>query len=78
MAETFFPWQDPSFALGDAQFWIVALVTALLAIPTGFASEGIAIGATGAGAFIAGGVQQVSQSLSPMYAFPSLEEYSAS
>lgn len=68
MAETFFPWQEPSFDLSDALLWVVAAVTALLAIPTGFAIEGVAIAATGAGAFIAGGVQQVSQSLSPMYA----------
>lgn len=72
MAETFFPWSEPSFPLGDAALWIVALVTALLAIPTGFTSDAVAIAATGVGAFVSGGIQQVSLSLAPVCAVPVL------
>jgi hypothetical protein len=67
MASTFFPWKDPQFPLGDASIWIIAVMTALFAIPGGMEVDAaIVIGAVGAGAFVSAGVQQVTTSLEPV------------
>lgn len=69
IAETFFPWKNPTFILGDATFWIIAILTALLAFPAGMVAEEVAadasIAAAGITAFVAAGVSQVSYSLQP-------------
>ena len=70
MAEIFFPWKTPAFILGDAEFWIVAVVTALLAIPATAVDDpelaaAVGAGLTGVGAFVGAGVQQVTYTLTP-------------
>ena len=70
IANIFFPWKEPKFLLGDAAFWVVALVTAIFAAPVLFAeagAEAIAFGSVGLGAFVGAGVQQVSSALEPRY-----------
>ena len=68
IANVFFPWKQPKFLLGDAAFWIVALITAIFAAPALIAGPGaavIAVGAVGVGAFVGAGVQQLSYALEP-------------
>jgi len=64
MSLTFFPWKDPVWPLGEASFWIVAVLAALFAIPSGFTVEA-GIAAASVGAFAAAGVQQLTDSLQP-------------
>ena len=64
IALTFFPWNNPEFAFGDAAFWIVAALTMLLAIVPG----SLEVAATGLTAFAGAGIQQIAYSLTPGYA----------
>jgi hypothetical protein len=64
MSLLFFPWKNPRFILGDAQFWIVAAITALAALGT-LGTAALGVGLVGAGAFAGAAMQQVTQSLSP-------------
>lgn len=61
IALTFFPWNNPEFAFGDAAFWIVAALTMLLTIVPGL----VEVAATGLAAFTAAGIQQIAYSLTP-------------
>jgi hypothetical protein len=65
IAATFFPWKNPTFALGDAAFWITATLTVLFGIPGGLLSEVGKSVLSGANAFVAAGVSQASHSLQP-------------
>jgi hypothetical protein len=53
----------------DATFWIVAVLTALFALPAGLVGEEVAVeagvAAAGITAFVGAGVQQVSYTLQP-------------
>jgi hypothetical protein len=64
MALLFFPWKKPRFVLGDASFWIVAVVTALAAIGTlGTVELGVAF--VGIAAFASAAVQEATLCLTP-------------
>lgn len=69
IANIFFPWKEPKFILGDAAFWVVALITAIFAAPALILHIGVeaTIAAVALGAFVGAGVQQVSNALEPRY-----------
>ncbi len=67
MSKVFFPWKNPKFPLGDVAFWIVAILTAVFAIPALVLGPEVAFAAVGIGAFAAAGVQQVFATLEPEY-----------
>ncbi|KAH0538828.1 hypothetical protein FGG08_004604 [Glutinoglossum americanum] len=70
MALMFFPWKNPHFALGDAAFWIVAVITALAAFGT-FGAVELAVALVGVGAFAGAAIQQVTLALTPSNGFAS-------
>ena len=55
--------------MGDASFWIVAIVSAVFAIPGAVERAGAkaAAAAVSAGAFVGAGVQQITSSFEPEY-----------